>query len=153
MTNDSPDEPTGRRWRSTPIEGDALPDAPGAYVLEFELDGSTAFRAGAIGRVELRAGVVRYYGSAHGPGGLRARVARHLRDDGGRTHWHVDYLTREVDIERVALATGAEECELCQMDLRRTGDARIPVEGFGASDCSTCAAHLVWFPRGEAPRS
>jgi Uri superfamily endonuclease len=43
-------------------------------------------------RTELSAGRYFYCGSAKGPGGLRGRLARHMRR-GKPVHWHIDQLT------------------------------------------------------------
>lgn len=117
------------------------PPMGGAYVLEFELRSPLRVRAGRLGIVEIPAGRVRYYGSAWGPGGLRARVSRHLRGP-NRRHWHVDALTRRVRPSRVLLVPGGNECELVTADLA-TGGWTVPVRGFGATDCRRCTAHML----------
>ncbi|MGE5612498.1 MAG: DUF123 domain-containing protein, partial [Bacillota bacterium] len=60
-----------------------IPATPGAYVLVIRLDRAAA---------GLPAGRYLYCGSARGPGGLRARVGRHMRK-GKVVRWHVDRLT------------------------------------------------------------
>jgi Uri superfamily endonuclease len=129
---------TKPHWLTPPP--DELPDAAGAYILEFICDGRS-IEVGALGELDLPSGRLRYYGSAHGPGGLKARIERHLRDDGA-LHWHVDYLAAELDITRVAYSTELGECDLLQLDLD-ADDWHAPIPGFGASDCTTCPAHLL----------
>lgn len=88
-----------------------------------------------------------YVGSAHGPGGLRARLGRHLRGD-GRPHWHIDVLRAAARVEGYAYWTrdGVTECALAQA-LASLPGASIPLPHFGASDCRTgCPAHLVALP-------
>ncbi|MEE8332606.1 MAG: DUF123 domain-containing protein, partial [Alphaproteobacteria bacterium] len=68
------------------------PAVPGAYALLILLKRRFAGNIGALGRVDLPPGAYLYLGSARGPGGLRARLARHARR-GKRLHWHVDRLT------------------------------------------------------------
>ncbi|MDP6406883.1 MAG: DUF123 domain-containing protein [Alphaproteobacteria bacterium] len=89
-----------------------------------------------------------YAGSARGPGGLRARLARHLRRQKPR-HWHLDWLTSAppalVRICGFATFETAGECDL--VDWLKTQTA-APITGFGASDCRRCAAHLVGLDAG-----
>ncbi|MHB1416141.1 MAG: DUF123 domain-containing protein, partial [Chloroflexota bacterium] len=58
---------------------------------------------------------------------------------------HIDYLTAVAPVVRVYVQEGAtrQECTVARALSARPG-ARIPVVGFGSSDCR-CAAHLVWF--------
>lgn len=119
-----------------------LPAAAGAYVLEFRLPDTLDITVGSLGPVRLGPGRLRYYGSARGPGGLRARVLRHLEPAGRRDHWHVDELTRSVPVARLWIDLEADECELVDRDLA-SGDWHVAVEGFGSSDCRRCRAHLL----------
>ena len=64
----------------------------GVYALIIELHQKLRFSLRARGAQELRKGRYFYGGSARGPGGLRARIGRHLRAN-KRIHWHVDVLT------------------------------------------------------------
>jgi len=113
-------------------------------VLELALAAPLALAVGRLGRVTLPAGLVRYYGSARGPGGLRARVARHLRRSGRRHHWHIDALTRRLRVTGVAVVVGGSEHALVEADLARGWIAVVP--GFGSSDCRACPAHLLAQP-------
>ena len=121
-----------------------LPQVPGAYVLIVDLDRPLQLTLpGKTGAV-LEAGRYAYCGSAHGPGGIRARVLRHLRRD-KRPHWHIDYLTnagRNVGVQ--ALPNG-RECALLDRILAVDG-VTVPVPGFGSTDCRRCPAHLVRLP-------
>jgi Uri superfamily endonuclease len=93
---------------------------------------------------EFAPGVHIYVGSAHGPGGLRARVMRHLRA-GKLQHWHIDYLTACAMPMQIIWEVGAprRECEWLQRILALPG-AYAPISGFGSSDClAHCPAHLV----------
>ena len=126
----------------------ALPVAHGAYVLHLSLTHSHAIAIGRLGEQYLPAGYYFYVGSAHGAGGLRSRVERHLRSD-GRPHWHIDYLHAVVQVQN-ALYTVTDiplECRWSQA-LQQLPQAFIPVQRFGASDCrSGCGAHLIAVPR------
>ena len=79
-----------------------------------------------------------------GPGGLAARIGRHLRPD-KRLHWHIDHLTANGRVLDVLWRTGGSECELRRHINRRTG-VSTPVPGFGGSDCRNCPSHLLKVP-------
>jgi HEAT repeat protein/Uri superfamily endonuclease len=120
-------------------------DVAGTYVLVLRLDTSQTIVIGRLGAIEFPEGWYLYVGSAHGPGGLAARLARHRRRLGGskRSHWHVDYL-REHTTWHGAWVCVSEirlECEWAA-GLRSLPGAATVAPGFGASDCG-CTAHLV----------
>ena len=89
-----------------------------------------------------------YAGSAHGPGGIRARARRHLRPE-KPVHWHVDRLTNAFGVALVIACPGGSECALLARARSMPG-AGVPAPGFGATDCRTCPAHLVRLPDGVA---
>lgn len=93
---------------------------------------------------EIGPGRYAYVGSARGPGGIRARVRRHLRRHGKR-HWHVDRLTAVAAVEAVHTFPGAEECDVVAA-LRAGIGCGVPAAGFGSSDCRRCQAHLLALP-------
>ena len=115
-----------------------LPAAAGAYVLALRLELPVPLpRFDA----ELPPGCYAYLGSARGPGGLRARLARHFRTQ-KKPHWHIDRLTIAV-AEMAAMAIPeAAECDLAAA-LLATGLFRIPIPGFGSTDCRRCESHLL----------
>jgi len=128
----------------------AIPNEKGAYVLVIVLDRQLTVEAG--GRTgELRTGYYAYAGSAHGPGGLRARVARHLRRN-KRLHWHVDQLTEAGRIEGIAFARRASECDLATRLADTVGNT-VPLPGFGSSDCRDCQSHLIGLADKVSPVS
>jgi len=147
-----------------------IPPEPGFYALELRLTHPAQLRIGQLGEQLFPADVYIYAGSALGPGGLRARLGRHLQAKEKRTHWHIDYLGQAARVEALAyiivspdkfhISRSAEpgpdaipiEC-LWSQALARMPGASIPVSGFGASDCcSGCRAHLVaFFPPDFAP--
>lgn len=116
----------------------------GTYALLLHATDEPIIEVGALGDMSVRAGVYVYVGSAFGPGGLRARVERHVRSDGA-LHWHVDYLRTETTLETVWYTHDPErrECTWAEI-VRSLSGASVPMEGFGASDC-TCPAHLARF--------
>ena len=125
-----------------------LPGSRGAYVLHLYISHSQPLTIGRLGQYRLPVGHYFYAGSAHGAGGLRARVGRHLRG-AGTLHWHIDYLRAVVEVPEVfyTVTDRARECEWSQA-LAQLPRAFIPVPRFGSSDCrSGCSAHLIAFPR------
>jgi Uri superfamily endonuclease len=123
----------------------------GTYLLELHLGAEQRIRVGSLGEIRFPAGFYLYAGSALGPGGLQARLARHLRrrSDPGtpkKLHWHVDYVREHVDWQGAWIRAGAErlECAWAAAICCLSG-AEIVARGFGASDCG-CRAHLVHLP-------
>ncbi len=118
----------------------------GVYLLVIDLDAPLALEIASLPAAVLPPGRYVYCGSAHGPGGIRARVGRHLRA-GKAAHWHVDRLTAAGRIAGVRAWPGGRECDVFAGVLATPG-ARVPVRGFGASDCRRCPAHLAAVPPG-----
>jgi Uri superfamily endonuclease len=121
-----------------------LTDRPGTYALNLNLPHPVTLRVGRLGRFHFPAGWYVYAGSARGPGGLAARVARHLRPL-KLLHWHIDYLSAHASPVEIWYATGTQrrECVWARTLLNLPG-ASVPVPRFGASDCR-CATHLICF--------
>ena len=117
-----------------------IPDAPGAYALILRLARETRLDIPTLDRPVLSAGLYLYAGSAWGPGGIRARVSRHLRKDKAKV-WHIDRLTEAATVEEVIAFPGGRECMI--VDFAVAHGARVPVFRFGASDCRRCDAHLL----------
>lgn len=121
-----------------------IPARPGTYVLVLEAPDHGRIQVGSLGRLTLDGGWLCYVGSAMGPGGLRARVSRHLTG-ARKLHWHVDYLLREAKVAEVWHAQGEEKREDAWAEaLRTSAGAGIPLAGFGSSDCG-CPGHLIRF--------
>ena len=118
-----------------------LPPAPGSYLLVLRLPAPERLPIGALGDQDFAPGTYLYCGSALGPGGVRARVRRHL--EGARPlHWHIDYLLRRARVQAVWVRTGTRrlECEWAAA-LSRNDAFTCPAPRFGASDCR-CRSHL-----------
>jgi len=128
-----------------------LPAEPGAYLLLIELAAPLALDIPRLGAAPLAPGRYAYGGSAYGPGGLRARIGRHLRRDKAQ-RWHVDRLTAAGRVTGVHAVQGGRECALVG-DLLANPGVFVPVPGFGSSDCRSCPAHLVMLPDGFVPGS
>ncbi len=133
------------------IEVRLLPRVPGAYALLIETGAAVALAVRGSPAL-LPPGRYLYCGSAKGPGGIRGRVARHLRS-GKAPHWHVDRLTAAGRVRAVVVAPEGSECALFARFLG-LDRIEVPVEGFGSSDCRTCRAHLLRLrrPGGRASR-
>ncbi len=120
-----------------------LTAASGAYGLALKLDEPAFVSLARAAPIECQPGWYVYGGSAKGPGGLGARLARHFRTE-KRIHWHIDQLTRNAaQIAAYAVANG-DECDLIEYFLS-TGGCEPAVTGFGSSDCRSCLSHLILF--------
>lgn len=138
-----------------------LPGQPGTYILLMHLASSQQLAIGQAGTFDFAPGFYLYVGSAHGSGGLRGRLGRHLRRD-KKLHWHIDYLSITASIQEVwfSIASKRQECNWAEV-IRNTNGCSEPASGFGASDC-ICNTHLftvsedriisVWQALGQPPR-
>lgn len=124
----------------------------GTYALILKLSRARTVSIGRLNRIGFPAGFFIYIGSAFGPGGLSARLGRHIARH-KRSHWHIDYLRRFAELMEIwyTLHPEKEEC-LWAEAIRQTRRARIPCPGFGASDCG-CKTHLFHFQRKPGIRT
>ncbi|ORJ58541.1 hypothetical protein B5V00_11875 [Geothermobacter hydrogeniphilus] len=129
MRNDNVEHPVAR-----------FPATPGTYLLQLFCPQPRTLAIGHLGELELVPGCYLYLGSAHGPGGLAARLSHRLHPV-RRPHWHLDYLRQGAEIHQVWYSTDnhADECLWAAALARIRGC--IPIFGFGASDCR-CPSHL-----------
>ena len=123
-----------------------LPKAPGAYLILLHLPRGLIFRSGPFRGRALAPGWHVYAGSARGPGGLAARVARHLRRR-KRLRWHVDRVSTRAAAAFALCFPTRGECDLVSRLLMQ-GAFAPSLPGFGASDCATCPAHMLWWTKG-----
>ena len=127
---------------STGITADTgLPRVGGAYALLLHCHGPLTVRYGRKDGVTLPRGTYVYCGSAYGPGGIRARVARHLRAE-KTVRWHVDQITTRAGVRDVLAVPGGRECDLVARFAAQAG-SHFPLPGFGSSDCRNCVSHLI----------
>jgi Uri superfamily endonuclease len=121
--------------------GYSLDSTPGTYALLLELHEPTELRVGRLGRIYFDSPFYLYFGSALGPGGLGARLKRHLQPT-GRTHWHIDYLRQVAEVLAVwhTRDTVRLECTWANAALALRGVSFVP--RFGSSDCR-CHSHLL----------
>lgn len=126
-----------------------IPATPGAYVLLVRLDRPALVRLPGRKDAPLAAGRYLYCGSARGPGGMKARLARHMRSDKS-VRWHIDQLTTIGTVAGAWIFPDGDECAL----VTSLSGLPVPLPGFGSSDCRTCRSHLLFWPDGlPAPAS
>ena len=117
---------------------------PGTYALVMRCSSDQQVAVGKLGRLQLRPGFYVYVGSAFGPGGLKARIAHHMKIT-EKPHWHIDYLGSILHLNEAWYTYAAERNEHQWADtFRSLRGATIPINGFGASDCN-CISHLFAF--------
>jgi len=115
-----------------------IPESRGVYILFIEVARERKISVGRLGTMSFEPGFYAYVGSAMGPGGLRARISRHLRSQ-KRKFWHIDYLLEVSNIRKVVYVETERklECVVAREILKRA----TPIKNFGASDCG-CVSHL-----------
>lgn len=120
-----------------------LPKAPGSYLLCLLLEHDTRLLAGRLA-CQFQAGHYLYIGSALGPGGLRARLGRHI-SGAGKKHWHIDYLREYCRYQGACWTRASKSMESAWVPaIQALPGAMVPCEGFGASD-SPLSSHLFFF--------
>ncbi len=125
---------------------------PGTYLLHFEIHEPIRLEVGKLGEHGLHPGHYVYVGSAFGPGGLDARLRRHLRHE-KRTYWHIDYLTTKVPVSGVTAVAWARLESRWAERLCHHPKASVPIRRFGAGDAKSgeCKTHLFAFPPETSP--
>lgn len=122
-----------------------VPAVPSTYVLWLQIAEPVSVQVGKLGTITIPRGTYAYVGSAHGPGGLRARLRRHLRPD-KPIHWHIDAVTVLVLVNAIWYEPSPERLEcLWARTLGTLPGVTAPFPGFGSSDCR-CKSHLFLVP-------
>jgi Uri superfamily endonuclease len=125
------------------VEPDNLADLSGirgAYALVLHVQEPVHFSRRRIAPTALSGWIV-YAGSAHGGGGMGARLGRHFRRD-KTVRWHIDELSSAADALMAFAIPDGRECDIVDR-LLATGRFETALPGFGSSDCRRCAAHLL----------
>lgn len=117
----------------------------GTYALLLVLDAPTEQRVGRLGNIRFDSPFYLYFGSAFGPGGLRARLSHHLHRP-GRLHWHVDYLRQAASVLAAWYSEDSARLECVWAEAASAFRGASLVPGFGSSDCR-CPSHLLAVPR------
>ncbi len=113
-----------------------IPRRPGSYILILEIVKDITVNVGSLGIILFKKGFYMYIGSARGPGGLRARLTRHLK---GPSHvkWHIDYLTSKDEVKTIAVVvseTSLDVEEAISKEMLRQKCVEPGIKGFGSSD-------------------
>ena len=117
---------------------------PGTYALVMACSSDQRIEVGKLGPLHLQSGFYVYVGSAFGPGGLKARIAHHVKIS-ERPHWHIDYLRPAMDLTEIWFTYDSRHREHQWAGvLANFGHTTTPISGFGASDCH-CISHLFFF--------
>jgi len=120
-----------------------LPSKPGTYILLFYLQKNETVQIGKLGKFIFTSGYYCYVGSAFGPGGLKARVTRHIKLD-KLNRWHIDYIRSKMVLLEVWYTVQPTKLECALSGQLAFMNCNLPVNGFGASDCK-CKSHLFQF--------
>lgn len=126
-----------------------LPKEKGVYALLIKIEHDMEITVGSLGLVKLAEGYYVYIGSALGPGGLKARISRHLNKS-KKLKWHIDYLlsSNSARVIGVVCASTNEkyECRIVK-ELLKYG-AYAPIRKLGAMDCKEkCPAHFLKYDK------
>lgn len=123
----------------------SLPALAGTYVVALRAEHRREISVGRLGSLLVEPGVYLYVGSAFGPGGLRARLGRHI-DGTGKPRWHVDLLRAVTRPVAAWWSLAPDRLEhIWAKALAELDGAAEPLPGFGSSDCG-CRSHLVRLP-------
>ena len=136
--------PKDSRLRSSCDDGVGTEQArPGTYVLVLSSRSTDLIQVGRLGALQLQSGFT-YVGSALGPGGVRARLAHHLKPS-RRPHWHIDYLRAHTRVAEIWYCLDTRRLEHVWAEhIGLAEGASVPLVGFGSTDCG-CESHLFFF--------
>ena len=115
---------------------------PGTYSLVLRLGRPVLIRVSRK-TFRLGKGIYVYTGSARNPGGLGARISRHLSKQ-KKIHWHIDHLTQSLHCTILGVVYCVSnrrlESRICRLFSE---DSRfVAMSGFGASDDIENDSHL-----------
>lgn len=123
-----------------------IPGEKGYYVLLINVDSNVHIKIGSLGLIKFKKGFYIYIGSACGPGGLRARIRRHLRRM-KNPYWHIDYLlmNEHVSINAIWYFIAKESSlDLESLISKNLNNLLDFIKGFGCSDKPSDLSHLYY---------
>ena len=121
----------------------------GNYIIVFWNDRQFLFKDARFGNQLITPGYYLYCGSAHGSGGVKARVGRHLRPT-KKKQWHIDHIKPKMKPLEIwfEISEDLNECAFIRA-LEKNPGSQFPLRGFGASDCKEgCISHFIHLPEG-----
>ena len=122
---------------------DSLRSEAGTYIVILKIVTPQRMEIGKLGNFYFEKGYYLYIGSAHGPGGIKSRIKRHLKKDKAE-HWHIDYLRKASSVAAIFFnySKKKKEC-VWASKLSSSSHLSTPIIGFGSSDC-LCPSHLFF---------
>jgi endonuclease-3 len=127
----------------------------GVYTLVLMIEKPLRIKIGKLGVGDFKEGIYAYVGSGLGKGAfsMLGRIKRHLKRK-KNMFWHIDYLLSHEGVKILevfyAKTNLKMECILNE-EIKKTFKGKIPMEGFGSSDCK-CKAHLTWLGNKNASK-
>ncbi len=113
----------------------------GTYILILHLKRTEIISVGQLGTCSFPAGYYTYVGSALGPGGLSARLKRHMHSN-ARSHWHIDYLLPRARLAEIWISEFEARLEHRWAAVFNQLNPKVRrFKGFGCSDCK-CPSHF-----------
>jgi len=127
----------------------------GVYTLVLRIEKPLRIKIGKLGIGDFKEGIYAYVGSGLGKGAFSVlgRIKRHLERK-KNMFWHIDYLlsNESVKILKVFYAKTNLKIEcILNKEIKKTFKGKIPMKGFGSSDCK-CKAHLTWLRSKNASK-
>ncbi|MCD6300537.1 MAG: GIY-YIG nuclease family protein [Staphylothermus sp.] len=123
-----------------------IPSLPGEYLLILKVHKEMMIRTHGKRKFSLDPGIYVYIGSAHGLGGLRSRIIRHMRKN-KKIFWHIDYLTTSNYVKIIGLVTIIsfnKNVDFESMISKHMLSRFKPILGFGCSDKKRDKSHLYY---------
>ncbi len=121
-----------------------FPSLGGAYLLLIDLKKPLTLPQKKFCQKPLEPGFYLYAGSAYGPGGIKARVSRHIKKRKAK-RWHIDYITTQATVTEALVIPQANECAFISQ-LLENPQIFVPLKGMGSSDCKSCPSHFLQAP-------
>ncbi len=115
---------------------------PGTYALILRSRSKATTQVGRWGQINLEKGYYIYVGSAFGPGGVQARVLRHIRKK-KPYHWHIDHLREYLSPVGAWYTHDRKRLEHRWAHFLSGMSGISSVQRVGCSDCN-CRSHLFY---------